>query len=80
LIFSGRDSHYFVDLAVDLLYLLFRPLLAGLGLHFFNLHASEGVGAFVLHVILCVLALLALAVTVALGPVVVTLTVLLQAV
>ena len=75
MIFSGRDSHYFVDLVVYLLYLLLGPFLAGLGLHFLHFHASEGVGAFVLHVILCVFALLALAVAVALGPVVVTLTI-----
>lgn len=59
---------------------MFRPLLAGLSLRFFNLHASEGIGTLVLHVILCVFALLALAVTAAFGPVVVTLTIFLQTV
>lgn len=79
MIFSGRDSRYFVDFVVYLFYLLLRPFPAGLGLHFFCLH-SYGIGTFVLHVVLCVFALLALTATVALRTVVVTLTIFLQTV
>lgn len=77
LIFWGCDPDNLINLIIDLIYFLLRPLLPPLHLNLLHLHPADGVRSLILHVVLSVLAFLTLAVAIALNSVIVALTVLL---